>query len=257
MLPILLTLAACLPPQQAGKPAAAPAPAQAQDPLDVELNAIAREYNLARAVYDKRLDELRKQGEVHPETTVEHPSVAFWSRIESLGQRGSAGARLWMALQFQNAHPSLAAAERDAGWRVQLLAAVEAGATASCARDVARSFTIFYLDAPAAAVDEALELFVKKTSERECAADALYRASIAKRRGTQTLASQKAAEFGKRLAADYNDTSAARQSRGEVEVGLAVGKQAPDFTAKDADGVTFKLSDYRGKVVVLDFWGFW
>ncbi|MFM7298716.1 MAG: peroxiredoxin family protein, partial [Planctomycetota bacterium] len=30
-----------------------------------------------------------------------------------------------------------------------------------------------------------------------------------------------------------------------------------DFEATDTDGVKFKLSDYRGKVVMLDFWGFW
>ena len=36
-----------------------------------------------------------------------------------------------------------------------------------------------------------------------------------------------------------------------------IGKLAQDFTTEDADGVAFKLSDYRGKVVVLDFWGFW
>ena len=38
---------------------------------------------------------------------------------------------------------------------------------------------------------------------------------------------------------------------------LLVGKQAPDVTGEDLDGKTFKLSDYRGKVVVLDFWGNW
>ncbi len=38
---------------------------------------------------------------------------------------------------------------------------------------------------------------------------------------------------------------------------LAVGKVAPDIVGWDVDGVAFKLSDYRGKVVVLDFWGFW
>ncbi|MFT5048999.1 MAG: hypothetical protein ACI8QZ_000388 [Chlamydiales bacterium] len=42
----------------------------------------------------------------------------------------------------------------------------------------------------------------------------------------------------------------------EVE-NLQIGMQAPDFDAIDADGVSFKLSDYRGKVVVVDFWGFW
>ena len=35
---------------------------------------------------------------------------------------------------------------------------------------------------------------------------------------------------------------------------LAVGKMVPDIEGQDQDGVRFKLSDYRGKVVLLDFW---
>ncbi len=35
---------------------------------------------------------------------------------------------------------------------------------------------------------------------------------------------------------------------------LAVGKQAPDIEGLDQDGTRFKLSDYRGKVVLLYFW---
>jgi hypothetical protein len=38
---------------------------------------------------------------------------------------------------------------------------------------------------------------------------------------------------------------------------LSIGKVAPDIEGEDLDGVAFKLSDYRGKVVVLDFWGDW
>ncbi|MCR9246554.1 MAG: hypothetical protein NXI31_16090 [bacterium] len=38
---------------------------------------------------------------------------------------------------------------------------------------------------------------------------------------------------------------------------LQVGCEAPDIVGKDVDGVAFKLSDYRGKAVLLDFWGFW
>ncbi len=38
---------------------------------------------------------------------------------------------------------------------------------------------------------------------------------------------------------------------------LAIGKVVPDITGEDLDGEEFNLSDYRGKVVVLDFWGDW
>ncbi len=38
---------------------------------------------------------------------------------------------------------------------------------------------------------------------------------------------------------------------------LQIGMTAPDIVGDDVDGVSFKLSDYRGKVVVLDFWGDW
>ena len=38
---------------------------------------------------------------------------------------------------------------------------------------------------------------------------------------------------------------------------LVIGKAAPDIEGEDIDGKKFKLSDYRGKVVLLDFWGDW
>jgi peroxiredoxin len=34
-------------------------------------------------------------------------------------------------------------------------------------------------------------------------------------------------------------------------------KAATDFTLSDANGVPIRLSDYRGKVVLLDFWATW
>ena len=40
-------------------------------------------------------------------------------------------------------------------------------------------------------------------------------------------------------------------------VGVQVGDLAPEIDGVDLDGVPFKLSDYRGKVTVLTYWGFW
>ena len=38
---------------------------------------------------------------------------------------------------------------------------------------------------------------------------------------------------------------------------LQIGMIAPEIEGTDSEGKAFKLSDYRGQVVVLDFWGFW
>lgn len=35
------------------------------------------------------------------------------------------------------------------------------------------------------------------------------------------------------------------------------GKPAPDFELELLDGTTFRLSDYRGRIVVIDFWATW
>jgi peroxiredoxin len=38
---------------------------------------------------------------------------------------------------------------------------------------------------------------------------------------------------------------------------LKIGDSFIDFEAKDLDGKTVKLSDFNGKIVILDFWAYW
>jgi len=39
--------------------------------------------------------------------------------------------------------------------------------------------------------------------------------------------------------------------------GIHVGETAPEFTLKNLNGKSVSLSDYRGKIVIIDFWASW
>ena len=60
------------------------------------------------------------------------------------------------------------------------------------------------------------------------------------------------------IVADLEGTKAAQKAQKKIDSRrFEVGRIAPDFSGEDVDGNPLKLSDYRGKVLVLDFWGFW
>jgi AhpC/TSA family len=88
-----------------------------------------------------------------------------------------------------------------------------------------------------------------------------------------------AVELLERLAADYGDVkiglrknygdlsrvnldrlrpkSAGKAASVSLPVSLEIGSVAPEILGTDTEGRKMRLSDYRGKVVVLDFWGDW
>jgi S1-C subfamily serine protease/thiol-disulfide isomerase/thioredoxin len=67
-----------------------------------------------------------------------------------------------------------------------------------------------------------------------------------------------------RVEREYADVRVAGSALGEEAAEMAyvfkylsVGQAAPEIVGKDVDIVDFKLSDFRGKVVLLDFWANW
>lgn len=127
--------------------------------------------------------------------------------------------------------------------------------------------TLARSDSPDA--EKALRKIMEKASKQNIKAAATL--ALAKSLATRTdslgdkpaEADKVAAEAEKQFAAAialYKDNerqrSAAEKDLKAIKT-LRVGKEAPEIRAPDLDGKEFKLSDYRGKVVLLDFWGDW
>lgn len=76
---------------------------------------------------------------------------------------------------------------------------------------------------------------------------------------------KKAEELMERVAEEYADLSYVRDrtlgDKAEADLyemrNLRIGMTAPEIEGESIHGEPMKLSDFRGKVVVLDFWGHW
>jgi hypothetical protein len=78
--------------------------------------------------------------------------------------------------------------------------------------------------------------------------------------------SKEAEAFYERIIKDFADDDYSRGNKlgerakehlDQLRHPILVGMPAPEIEAEDIDDKKFKLSDYRGKVVLLDFWGHW
>jgi hypothetical protein len=104
-----------------------------------------------------------------------------------------------------------------------------------------------------------LEQIATDNPDGQCKAWSLYWQSVLLGRGKPTdeqkaKAAELVAAAEKLATGDLADRLAAPRFQKE---NLQIGMTVPEIVGEDIDGVPFKLSDYRGKVVVLDFWGYW
>ncbi len=59
------------------------------------------------------------------------------------------------------------------------------------------------------------------------------------------------------LKTEYADNQFVKYVDNKVRTNLGPGRMAPDIAMSDPDGKTRRLSDLRGKVVMIDFWASW
>ncbi len=111
-------------------------------------------------------------------------------------------------------------------------------------------------------VDATLERILEKSPHHDVQGNACF--ALAERKA-RSGASGEAIALYRRVIDEFSDVAGMRggkladSAEGAIfeAENLSVGKMAPEIEGKDVDGVAFKLSDYRGKVVFLDFWGDW
>jgi hypothetical protein len=131
--------------------------------------------------------------------------------------------------------------------------------------------TLLYSGSPKA--EETLKAILGKSPHREvqaaaCLALGQYLKNQTQRRNADPARrdelTKEAEKYLERVVAEYASVPYFRGTSGEAAQAelfeirnLGIGKAAPEIEGEDLDGQKFKLSDYKGKVVVLDFWGSW
>ncbi len=185
-----------------------------------------------------------------------HPAILMWPSFETLAEQGEGRALLWMIQHVKDKgvkrkqrgpvleplYDRLAAQHADAEWLGEVFEQLEKDA-----RLLSDGYQLRYCDAVLAKA---------KTDENQAAA--LFHASGVLQASDSEEDQKRAAEMRARIESKYAETSWAELLRSIKEREQSqVGGTAPDFEGRTIDGFEFKLSDYRGKVVLLDFYGFW
>jgi len=229
--------------------AAPPAFAPAED-----LDSLLAEYDAAARAHAKELREAEDR-DVRRELRRNPPAASFWPRFDAFARDGEGRALLWMVSNLQDS--GLGPREKNAE-RLRLYAELFekhaqadwiGGALAQLPkdrRDLAERITAYF------------RVVVEKNPSLELQAQALHLLHDELARSKEESDRKEAAGILDTLAEKYSDTE---YVKGVDELYrrlyLSPGKLAPDFDGKTIDGHAFKLSDYRGKVVLIDFYGFW
>ncbi|MDF1800405.1 MAG: hypothetical protein P1V81_14600, partial [Planctomycetota bacterium] len=185
------------------------------------------------------------------------PARDFLAEFEALAKIGDPTAKLWLVEHLKVASDlrSKELKARVSGLFTELVAD-PGGLTAEVARALLKETRLVERE-------QRLDLLAqlsKRSIERNLAAELLAERAeaLGGRRATPDELARAEALWD-RLLADYLDTPEGVSAWGRRNAGAfeGVGSMAVDFPAIDTEGKAFRLSDYRGEVVLLDFWGFW
>ena len=78
-----------------------------------------------------------------------------------------------------------------------------------------------------------------------------------KEKGTELLAQLKQEFPDSKLVANMKRQAEQQAETQKIQDALAIGTKFPDFNEKDLTGKPLSIANYKGKVVLIDFWATW
>lgn len=213
---------------------------------------LTKEYDAAYEAYREKLRAADR--EERSKLKDEHPIQDFWPRFEELARKNNGRALLWLADNVK-LNKSIKRDQRASYLEPLYRALAEHHSAAPWfgeAMDSLASNAKQFEPATAAAL---FETIVEKAKDSAVQATALFEGAKA----LEESDPKKAQAFMDRILESHRDTHTYTRAVGlrTKAADVEVGKAAPDFLGETIDGFKFHLDDYRGKVVVLDFYGFW
>ena len=217
-----------------------------------DYGALAAEYEAVTAEFNAKL----KTAEKSERRTMRanSPIKTYWPKFVAMSDAGEGQATFWLAKNIM-ANRDIRSKERGETLLPLYKTIVAKHAGAEWITDAVKSIAS---NRKYIGVDEAVSLLdgvALNAKDDNTKAAALYFAFTL----VADTDEKKAAAYSARIADEFAGTvyGTAVRARSAKEEDSQEGKIAPSFAATTIDGHGFTLEDYRGKVVLLDFYGFW
>lgn len=231
-----------------------PTQAVAQEPALSEFEKLEKEYELA---YDAWVSKVMAMTEEQlAEGYPDQPGGEYFPRLKKLADGGDIRAKAWV---LENYYFSALPSEEMEALKVRTLKQLTAHPESAEAAEAVANALMYSSPLPVAETIAILDNMIAKVKHANALASLRFSLAQILMHQPDEASKQRAIEVLRIIDTKYKESFYGRFAKGLIyqTQNLQVGMLAPEFVGQDVHGNQIKLSDYRGKVTYLVFWGFW
>lgn len=231
-----------------------PTQAASQEPVLTEFAKLEQEYDLAYEAWVAKVMAMteKERAEGYPD----QPGGEYFPRFAKLADAGDVGAMAWVLDNYY--HSALTPKEMEA-LKLRTLKQLTAHPESQDAAEAVANALMYSSPFPAPETIAVLDGMIAKVKHANALASLHFALAQVLMHQPDEASKKRAIEVLRIIDSKYKDSFYGRFAKGliyETE-NLQVGMLAPEFVGNDVHGSEIKLSDYRGQVTYLVFWGFW